>query len=137
LKDGTIDCIASDHAPHRDSEKIREFDLAPFGVIGLETALPLVITELVNKKHLSLIEAISKMTVKPAEIIGRKDLGRLSEGGNADVTVIDLKKKKKITPDFFASKSSNSPFIGKTLTGFAVMTIYNGRIVFNELANRR
>ncbi len=133
LRDGTIDCIASDHAPHLDTEKNKEFDFAPFGVIGLETTVPAVLTELVEKKEISLVEAIEKMTVNPAKVIGKSDIGRISEGFTADVTVIDLKKKKKITPDFFASKSANSPFIGKSLTGFPVLTIFNGKVVFEDL----
>ncbi|MCD6413668.1 MAG: dihydroorotase [Elusimicrobia bacterium] len=133
LRDGTIDCVASDHAPHLDTEKNKEFDFAPFGVIGLETALPVVITALVKKKKLSLMDVISKMSTRPAEIIGGHDLGKLVIGGVADITVIDLNKKKKITSDFFVSKSANSPFIGKNLSGFAVLTIFGGKVVFRDL----
>ncbi|MDD5259337.1 MAG: dihydroorotase [bacterium] len=129
LQDGTIDCIASDHAPHLEDEKNQEYELAPFGIIGLETMLPLVITELVDKKVLTLREAIKKLTVNPAHILGLNK-GTLSPGADADITIIDTKTKRKI--ETFESQSNNSPFIGYTLRGFAVYTIVGGRICMAE-----
>lgn len=129
LADGTIDCIATDHAPHLVTEKLREFNLAPRGIIGLETMLPLIITELVNKKVLSLSRAIELVTVNPARIL-HLDKGTLSPGADADVTIIDLKATRTIT-DKFVSKSKNSPFIGWTLQGFPVTTIVAGKVVFS------
>ncbi len=129
LQDGTIDCIASDHAPHLEDEKNQEYELAPFGIIGLETMLPLIITELVDKKVLTLREAIKKLTVNPAHILGLNK-GTLSPGANADITIIDTKTRRKI--ETFESQSNNSPFIGCTLRGFAVCTIVGGRICMAE-----
>lgn len=129
LKDGTIDVIATDHAPHLDTEKNQEYELAPFGIIGLETLLPLIITELVDKKVLSLPEAIRKITINPARVLNLKK-GTLSVGSNADLTIIDLNLEKTITT--FISKSKNSPFIGRKLKGFAILTMVNGKIVMQD-----
>ncbi len=129
LQDGTIDCIASDHAPHLEDEKNQEYELAPFGIIGLETMLPLIITELVDKKFLTLREAIKKLTVNPARILGLNK-GTLSPGADADITIMDIKASRKI--ETFESQSNNSPFIGYTLKGFAVCTIVGGRICMAE-----
>ncbi len=130
LADGTIDCIASDHAPHLDVEKNLEYNMAPFGIIGLETTLPLVLTNLVSKKILGLSEAIAKLTVNPANILGL-DKGSLSIGSGADLTIIDLNMKKKIDNEF-ASQSNNSPFIGMELKGFPVATIVGGKVVMKD-----
>jgi dihydroorotase len=92
LREGVIDAIATDHAPHSFEEKNVEYDYAPFGIVGLETALPLVLTELVGKKVLSLKKAIAKLTINPAKILGI-DKGTLARGKDADVTIIDLKKE--------------------------------------------
>jgi len=129
LKDGTIDCIATDHAPHTEEEKNKEYDLAPFGIIGLETLVPLVITELVNKKILTLTEAIAKVTVNPAQIL-KLNTGQLKTGSPADITIIDLDKKETITS--FLSKSKNSPYLGMKLQGLVFATIVNGKIVFEN-----
>lgn len=129
LKDGTIDCIVTDHAPHLDTEKNQEYDLAPFGIIGLETLIPLIITELVDKKVLSLSEAIRKITINPAKILNLKK-GTLAPGTEADLTIIDLNLERTIAT--FESKSNNSPFIGRKLKGFAVATIVKGRIVMQD-----
>lgn len=126
LADGTIEVIASDHAPHTAAEKAQEFSLAPFGIIGLETTLPLVLTELVGKKVLSLSQAIASMTSHPARIFHLPG-GRLSPGQPADIVVIDLDEKR--TVQHFASKSKNSPFVGWTLSGFAAVTVVGGKIV--------
>jgi dihydroorotase len=122
LKDGTIDVIATDHAPHAEYEKAKGLQDAPFGIVGLETCLPLVITELVNKGHLSLYEAIAKMTINPAKILNLKK-GTLSKGSDADITIIDVNKEFIVDPSKFESKGRNTPFADWKLKGLAVMTI--------------
>jgi len=130
LADGTIDCIVSDHAPHLDVEKDLEYNIAPFGIIGLETMLPLIFTNLVSKKILNLNQAIAKLTVNPANILGLEK-GSLSIGSDADLTIIDLNLKKKIGNEF-TSQSRNSPFIGMELKGFPVTTIVGGKVVMKD-----
>lgn len=129
LKDGTIDCIATDHAPHSIEEKDVEFDAAPFGMVGLETALGLVITELIEKKVLSWIEAIDKMTLNPAKIL-KLNAGQIKVGMPADLTVIDPEASWVVEPKEFRSKSKNSPFGGRKLKGKAFLTIVDGKIVY-------
>jgi len=131
LKDGTIDVIATDHAPHTREEKSVEFDSSPFGVVGLETALSLVLTELVAPGHLSLEKAISSLTMKPAQILGLKT-GKIGEGAAADLTVIDLNKEIIIDKEKFYSKGKNTPFDGWKVRGVPFMTIVGGRIVMKE-----
>ena len=131
LADGTIDCVASDHAPHSAEEKEMEFDAAPFGIIGLETSLSLVLTELVRGGALSLPEALAKMTINPARILGIEG-GAIREGGVADVTIIDPDLRWTTDRRAFRSKSKNSPFDGWELTGCAVATIVDGEIVFRR-----
>ncbi|MBI4743270.1 MAG: dihydroorotase [Actinobacteria bacterium] len=128
LADGTIDVVATDHAPHTLSEKEKEFDLAPFGVIGLETAFSVLFTELVKKKLLSFSGLIEALSTKPASIIGVKS--GIKEGSPADLTVIDEKRKFKV--EDFISKSSNSPFKGRELEGKVIYTIVDGKVVFEE-----
>ncbi|MEW6572583.1 MAG: dihydroorotase [Bacillota bacterium] len=126
LADGTIDVIATDHAPHSVEEKETEFDAAPFGIVGLETAVGLVFSELVNKGVLSLPDAIAKMTVNPARIIGI-DAGRIEEGMVADLTLIDPERKETVQPAHFVSKGRNTPFQGRDLTGVPVGVMIGGR----------
>ncbi len=130
LLDGTVDCIVSDHAPHLDVEKDREFDQAPFGIIGLETTLPLIVTQLIEQKALSVSEAISKVTVNPSKIVGI-DKGTLGVGKDADVVIVDLDDEREVDDKFF-SKSKNTPFIGRSMKGFAAYTIVGGRIVYSS-----
>ena len=130
LADGTIDCIATDHAPHMQEEKNREFDLAPFGIIGFETILSLILNELVDTGVLSLSEAISKMTSNPAKIFNLEGRGTLKEGSIADITIIDPKYSYEFKKENIISKSKNSPFIGRQFKGGAVMTIVAGNIVW-------
>jgi len=130
LADGTIDCIASDHAPHCNYEKEVEFDVAPFGIIGLETELALSLA-LVHKKVLTLRQLIEKFTVNPARLL-RLDKGTLSAGADADVIVIDLGREWTYDVTQSASKSRNSPFHGWQLKGKAVATIVDGKIVWKE-----
>jgi len=127
LKDGTLDVIATDHAPHSLLEKDVEFDYASPGMVGLETALPLAL-QLVKEKVLSLPEVISKFTVNPAKILGISK-GTLNQGADADITIIDVSLKKKVDVTRFKSKSRNSPFHGWELEGEAVCTVVGGRVV--------
>ncbi len=128
LRDGTIDAIATDHAPHSAVEKDLEFDYAANGIIGLETALPLSL-KLVHDGHLSLMQVIEKFTIQPAKILGL-NRGRLEVGACADLTLIDLQREETIEVRAFRSKSRNSPFQGWALRGFAALTMVAGRIVY-------
>lgn len=130
LKDGTIDVIASDHAPHTIEEKNVEFAAAAFGIVGLETTLGLVISELVETKALSFIDAVAKMTVNPAKILGI-DKGALKIGGDADLTIIDM-SEWTVNADKFASNSRNTPFNGWKLKGRAVHTMVGGKMVIKD-----
>jgi len=133
LKDGTIDVIATDHAPHSLEEKELDYTLAPFGIIGLETALGLLVEELVEKNILSLVQLIAKLTISPARILGI-DRGRVSEGTKANLAIFDLKKRWKVKEEEFFSKSTNSPFIGWTLPALVEYTIVGGKVVYeNEI----
>jgi len=130
LADGTIDCIVTDHAPHAEAEKDVEYDNAPFGIIGLETAVGLSISELVDTGVLNIGQLIEKMTVNPAQIL-KLNRGHLTCGAIADITVIAPKQSWPVERDTFLSKSKNSPFIGKTLNGKVMLTVVAGRIVYN------
>lgn len=134
LADDTIDIIASDHAPHSPEEKNRPWDQAPFGIIGLETTLGLVLTYLVRPGILTLSQAIDKMTIKPARIFGLDVLGvgSLRPGVKADLTLIDLDRKWKVDANSFYSKGRNCPFNGWELHGKAILTIVAGRIVAKD-----
>lgn len=125
LRDGTIDAIATDHAPHTPSEKALGMKDAPNGIIGLETCVPLVLTYLVDAGHLTLKKAIAKLTCIPAEIVGI-DRGTLSIGAVADVTLIDTQKIAEVDIEKSSSKSRNTPFAGWQLKGWPVMTIREG-----------
>ena len=125
LGDGTIDAIATDHAPHAPSEKARGMVDAPNGIIGLETCLPLVLTYLVQPGHLTLAEAIAKMTVVPANLLGI-DRGTLSVGAVADITVIDTDTVNRVDITRSHSKSQNTPFAGWELKGWQVLTLRAG-----------
>ena len=131
LKDGTIDVIATDHAPHAEEEKDVEYNYAPFGIVGLETAVGLVITELVESGILTLEEAIAKLTINPAQVIGI-DKGTLEVGKDADITIIDVDDKWEVKTEELVSKSKNTPFGGYELQGRAVMTIVGGKIVYSS-----
>ena len=133
LADGTIDVIATDHAPHSEQEKDVEFDNAPFGITGLETSLGLALQELVEDKVLTISQLVEKMSVNPARILGLNK-GRLAVGYDADITIIDLERKWIVRQEDFKSKSKNSPFIGRKLKGMAVLTISRGKIVYESMA---
>jgi dihydroorotase len=127
LADGTIDAIATDHAPHAAQEKERELDQAPFGIIGLETALPLSLI-LVEEGVLTLPALIGKLTQNPADIL-RKKIGRLAIGRVADITIIDPAAEWTVKEGAFKSKSQNSPFIGWKMKGRATAVIVNGKVI--------
>ena len=128
LKDGTIDMIATDHAPHSAEEKAKSLTEAPSGIIGLETSLSLGIRELVNKGYLSISELIRKMSYAPAKLY-HLDAGYLAEGGPADLVVFDPNREWVV--DTFASKAENSPFVGELMPGVISYTICGGKIVYH------
>lgn len=130
LADGTIDCIATDHAPHAFTEKDVEFQHAPFGIIGLETSLALTITDLVEPGIISLEQAIKLMTVAPAGVLGLP-VGFLREDGPADITIFDPAGEWIVDPKKFASLSRNTPFTGRTVRGLVKATICAGNVVYN------
>jgi dihydroorotase len=129
LIDGTIDCIATDHAPHAASEKEGEYDQAAFGIVGLETAVGLLLNRLVKAGALPLATLIARLSRDPARLLGLPG-GSLATGGPADVTILDLEGEWTIDPARFQSKSRNSPFGGWALTGRPWKTIVGGRIVW-------
>ena len=128
LKDNTIDIIATDHAPHSTEEKAKSITEAPSGIIGLETAFSLGVSNLVKKGHLSYMELLEKMTINPASMY-HLDCGYLAEGGPTDLIIFN---DNSYTIDKFFSKSDNSPFKGKTLTGEIQYTICDGKIVYKK-----
>jgi len=139
LKDGTLDILASDHAPHCNYEKDVEFDFAPFGILGLETQLGLALTELYHAGHLPLAKVVEMYSVRPATLLPLKadesgaSLGRLEIGGPADITILDPEKVWSYDVRQTASKSVNSPFHGWRLKGKAVGTICRGKVVWSEV----
>ncbi len=130
LKDNTIEIIATDHAPHSKEEKERELTKAPSGIIGLETSLALGVTNLVKKGHLTLLKLLEKMTINPANFY-KLDAGTIEEGKFADLVIFD-ENEEWIVPEKFASKASNTPFIGEKLYGKVKYTICNGKIVYRD-----
>lgn len=130
LADGAIDAIASDHAPHAAHEKNVEFDRAPFGITGLETALALAITKLHLERRLPLVRIVELMSTNPARIFNLEGRGTLALGAHADVTIFDPKKKWTFDAGASVSKSKNTPFEGWVLTGKAAVTIVGGTIVY-------
>jgi dihydroorotase len=128
LRDGTLDVIASDHAPHSSLEKDVEFDHAAFGMIGLETSLPLTLS-LVAEGVLTLMQALAKYTIEPARIL-RLAKGHMQAGLDADITIIDPEAEYALDKDRLCSKSSNSPFLGRRLKGRAAYTIVAGSVVY-------
>jgi dihydroorotase len=130
LKEGAIDVIATDHAPHSENEKMQEMEYAPFGIVGLETIVPLIITLLIKENNFSFLEAFEKVTSNPAKIL-KLDKGELKKGKIADITIIDPEKKVLIDEEFMRSKSKNSPFLGQELYGSVEYTICNGNIIYS------
>jgi len=131
LKDGTIDAIATDHAPHHEQEKSLPYDQAPNGVIGLETSFSISYTNLVKTGIMTPMELIAKMSTKPAEILGI-DRGSIWIGKAADLTIIDVEKEYEIKPDSFVSKAKNSPFLGNRVFGEVSHTIVGGKVVWGR-----
>jgi dihydroorotase len=129
LVDGTLDAVATDHAPHAVHEKEVDFAEAPNGILGLETAVPVVL-ELVRRGELSPLEWVRRVSTNPARIL-RRTGGRLAVGAPADVAVIDPERRWTYDPAKGFSKSRNSPWAGRELTGRAVVTIVGGRLVYH------
>ncbi len=128
LADGTIDCVASDHAPHTREEKEQEFIRAPFGVIGMETMLAVVWSTLGKTRRMDWTEVLMRMSTAPARILGLAAKGRMEAGADADIVLIDPKKEWTVDPDRFLSKSRNSPFAGWKLSARSVLTIVGGDV---------
>lgn len=131
LEDGTIDMLVTDHAPHSEEEKAMGMERAPFGIVGLETAFPLLYTHFVKTGKWSLEFLLRKMTVEPARVFGL-DAGRVEEGKTADLTLIDLDREQTVDPASFASKGKNTPFAGWNLQGWPVLTMVGGSVVWSE-----
>ncbi|WP_338781836.1 dihydroorotase [Metabacillus sp. FJAT-52054] len=131
LLDGTIDFIATDHAPHTLEEKAEGMKLAPFGITGLETAFPLLYTNLVKTGMATLQQLLNWLTILPSKTFGLP-YGTLKEGGPADLVMINISDERQIDPETFVSKGKNTPFAGWSCTGWPVLTIANGNVVFDE-----
>lgn len=131
VKDGTIDCIVTDHAPHTAEEKARGLEKAPSGMVGLETSLGITLTQLYHTGEMTLPEIIAKMTVNPARILNL-DCGRLSAGSAADLTIFDPNEEWVVDAEKFASKGRNTPFNGRTLKGKVKYTIVGGKIIYQD-----
>lgn len=131
LLDGTIDCIATDHAPHTEEEKAAGMLKCPFGIVGFETTFPMLYTKFVETGKFTLAQLIDWLTVKPAKIF-KLDAGTIQIGKYADLTVLDLEKECAIDKTKFLSKGQNTPFNGEICKGWPVMTFVNGKIVWKE-----
>ncbi|MFD4704296.1 dihydroorotase [Gottfriedia sp. NPDC058432] len=131
LLDGTIDMIATDHAPHTEEEKAQGMQLAPFGIVGLETAFPLLNTHFVETGKMTLQQVIDFLTTKPAEVFNL-NRGKIEVGAVADLTVIDLDLEEEIDSTTFLSKGKNTPFNGWNCKGWPVMTMVNGKLVYER-----
>jgi dihydroorotase len=135
LRDSTLDCIATDHAPHTVDDKKVEFDLAAFGIVGLETAVALCLDRLVHSGLLDLEQLVALLSRNPARAFGLPG-GQLAPGGPADVTVLDLSRKRQVDPTKFESKGRSTPFAGFVLKGWPVLTVVGGRVVFDDRARK-
>jgi dihydroorotase len=129
LQDGTIDCIVTDHAPHTAQEKALPLTEAPSGMVGLETALAITLTELYHTGKMSLSDVIGKLTAQPAAILGLNG-GRLALGGDADLVIFDPNETWTIDPERFVSKGRNTPFGGREVKGKVKYTIVGGKIIY-------
>lgn len=130
LKDGTMDVIATDHAPHAAAEKNRSMKLASFGIVGLETSAALTYTELVDKGILTPMQMVEKMSTNPAKILGLTDKGSVSEGKTADLVIFDPRKEYEIDKNTFFSKGKNTPFHGWKVKGEVACTMVGGKVVY-------
>ncbi|KIL35356.1 dihydroorotase [Cohnella kolymensis] len=131
LEDGTIDIIVTDHAPHSEEEKARGMERAPFGIVGFETAFPLLYTKFVRTGRWTLDFLLRRMTSDPARLFGLP-YGTLQPGAPADLTLVDLENERAVDPDNFLTKGRNTPFAGWKLYGWPVLTMVNGRVVWTE-----
>ncbi len=131
LQDGTVDCVATDHAPHTVDDKKLEFDQAANGVVGLETAVALCLDRLVGPGLVALPRLVALLSTNPARVLGLRG-GTLAPGAPADVTVLDLARKRQVDPERFESRSRNTPFGGWILKGWPAMTIVGGRVVWKD-----
>lgn len=131
LLDGTLDFIATDHAPHHEDEKAVGIETAPFGIVGIENAFQLVYTKLVKTGVFTLQQVIDWMTIKPSEVF-KLESGKIAAGSAADLTLIDLKREYTLDKNEFLSKSKNTPFHGETLHSDIAMTIVEGKIVYDN-----
>ena len=131
LKEGLIDCIATDHAPHADFEKEKEFDYAPFGIIGLETAFPVLYKNLVLTNQISLACLVNALTSAPARVLGLPG-GEICEGAPADITIINLAKETLFSEQNILSKSKNTPWLNHSLPGRVMVTICNGNLTYQD-----
>ena len=132
LKDGTIDMIVTDHSPHAQEEKDREYKFAPSGFPGFETALGVLLTDLYHKGLISLEELVNRMSYQPGKIFFDGKRGILEEGAAADIVIFDPELQWTVKKEEFYTKGSHSPFVGRTLKGKAVMTIVDGKIVMHD-----
>jgi dihydroorotase len=134
LADGTVDAIASDHAPHHVDDKCVEYDQAAFGIVGLETAVSLCMDRLVNREIITLSRFVELFSARPARVLGLNKLnankGSLAVGADADITILDARRRVVVRPESFRSKGRNTPFGGLELQGGPVTTIVGGRIVW-------
>lgn len=131
LEDGTIDIVVTDHAPHSAEEKAKGMQLAPFGIVGFETAFPLLYTKFVETGRWSLDLLVRRMTADPARVFGLAS-GKLEAGAPADLTIIDLEQERSVDPETFASKGRNTPFTDWKLKGWPTATIAGGKVVWSE-----
>ena len=131
LIDGTIDAIATDHAPHAEFEKEVEFDYAPFGVIGLQTSLSLILTNMVEKRLLTLSQLVERMSLTPAKILGLKG-GSLSAGNEADIVIFNPDEEWVVTKENLESRCKNSPFLGWKLKGLVTDALVGGKIILRN-----
>lgn len=129
--DGTVDCLATDHAPHHSDEKALEYDLAPFGIVGLETAIPVSYDLLVRRHRLPLRMFVALWSTNPARLL-RLPGGTLKVGGPADITLLDLEARHTVNPDRFRSLSRNTPFGGQRLKGWPAATVVGGKVVWRR-----
>jgi dihydroorotase len=127
---GLIDTIATDHAPHTVGEKALGLEKAPFGIVGLETAVPLVLDRLVHKKIITLGRFVELLSTNPARLLGLRDKGRIAPGADADLTLLNLARETTVDKEAFESKGRNTPFDAWKLRGCAVMTIVGGKVVY-------
>ena len=130
VRTGVVDVIVTDHAPHTAEEKSREFAKAPFGIVGLETAVSLILDRFVHRKVISLGRFVELMASNPARLLGLAGKGRIAPGADADLTILDLDLRTTVDKNRFESKGRNTPFDGWTLTGGVAMTIVGGRVIY-------